>query len=366
MLNSAGLYLSIEDEIIRNESRNIYSDMEGKMKQLTDKEKIQSIKSFQSTILKLEKALGQMEEKGANTTLVRKRLGAIKTGLGILEYLFDGKPQACSYEELLEAKTLMEEMLPSIRSQLNTSKAGGPQRTLLDRRVSSLEQAVQAIEMHVHPMGNENDSSIEGNNYAGPVDSDETGVDNFNSHTGKHGISIVKPLPEHLDQAFQVFEETIPDAFEKEGLGHLTQVIEDEVAHKKKMLSHSLEEKDPEIFFLLAMHKDRVIGTISYGPRGKEIRECTGEELQGIGELGSLMVLPGFQGRGVASALIKALVRELHVAGIDGFCLDSGYKRAQKKWLRKFGEPYKIAQDFWGEGSDHMVWSVKTSDFHKE
>lgn len=336
------------------------------MKQLTDKEKIQSIKSFKSTIRKLEKALGQMAEKGANTTLVRKRLGAMKTGLGILEHLWDEKPQACSSQELLEAKILMEEMLPSIRSQLNTSKAGSPQRTLLQRRVISLEQAVQAIGLQVLSRGNKNDGSLEGNNHDGSVDSDETGVDNFSSHTGKLGISIVKPLPDHLDQAFQVFEETLPDAFEKEGLGHLTREIEDEVAHKKKMLSRSLEEKDSEIFFLLAMHKDRVIGTISYGPRGKEIRECTGEELEGVGELGSLMVLPGFQGQGVASALIKALVRELHVAGIEGFCLDSGYKRAQRKWLRKFGDPYKVAQDFWGEGSDHMVWSVKTADHLKE
>jgi len=55
------------------------------MIKVTDKEKIESISSLQSSIRKTEKSLGQMNDKGVSTTLVRKRLEALKTGLDILE-----------------------------------------------------------------------------------------------------------------------------------------------------------------------------------------------------------------------------------------------------------------------------------------
>jgi GNAT superfamily N-acetyltransferase len=81
--------------------------------------------------------------------------------------------------------------------------------------------------------------------------------------------------------------------------------------------------------------------------------------------LGSLYVLPHFQGKGVGSALIQSMITFLHELGVEQFCLDSGFKSAQKRWLRKFGEPYKIAKDFWGEGSDHMVWLCQVTDYVK-
>lgn len=46
------------------------------MENVSNAVKLESIKSFQSTIGKLEKALTQMTEKGANTTLVEKRYKA--------------------------------------------------------------------------------------------------------------------------------------------------------------------------------------------------------------------------------------------------------------------------------------------------
>jgi GNAT superfamily N-acetyltransferase len=82
-----------------------------------------------------------------------------------------------------------------------------------------------------------------------------------------------------------------------------------------------------------------------------------------VGELGSLYVLPSYQGQGVGSALIKGMAISLKKQGIDQFCLDSGYKRAQKRWLRKFGEPYKTVKDYWGPDSVHMVWLCKINDY---
>lgn len=106
----------------------------------------------------------------------------------------------------------------------------------------------------------------------------------------------------------------------------------------------------------------RVIGTISFGPCGDDIRECTNNHLANVGELGGLYVLPEFQGQGVGSALIAAMIKHLQSMGVQKFCLDSGYKDAQRRWLRKFDEPYKVVKDHWGEDCDHLIWLCKVVD----
>ncbi|MFX3647807.1 MAG: GNAT family N-acetyltransferase [Paenibacillus sp.] len=168
------------------------------------------------------------------------------------------------------------------------------------------------------------------------------------------------------DGAYQVFERTIPAAFEQEGIGSLLDDIQDEITHKKAMIHTALQAKDhikSSVFFLVAKRGDVIVGTISYGPCGEEIRECTEDRVNDIGELGSLYVMPEVQGQGIGSALILALVNELQRRGIQQFCLDSGYQIAQKKWQRKFGEPYVVAKNYWGEGMDHMVWLCKVENF---
>lgn len=57
--------------------------------------------------------------------------------------------------------------------------------------------------------------------------------------------------------------------------------------------------------------------------------------------------------------MIEEMISYLEKRGIKEFCLDSGYKDAQKRWCRKFGNPYKIVKDYWGTGIDNMVWICK-------
>jgi GNAT superfamily N-acetyltransferase len=178
-------------------------------------------------------------------------------------------------------------------------------------------------------------------------------------------LLITKPTKKDLKSAYAVFETTIPDIFEKEGIGHLKEEILKEIAYKKHIITDSLENTDSDFVFLVAKMDDKVIGTISFGPCGNETKKCTNHQLDAIGELGSLYVLPHFQGKGVGSALIQSMIMFLHELGVEQFCLDSGFKSTQKRWLRKFGEPYKIAKDYWGEGSDHMVWLCQVTDFVK-
>lgn len=174
--------------------------------------------------------------------------------------------------------------------------------------------------------------------------------------------SIVRLTEHDLIGANRVFEITIRDAFDKQGIGHLEEGISGEISVKARMMRDSLDNKGGTIFYVARM-QDQVIGTISYGPSGEIIKECTKNELETVGELGSLYVLPEFQDQSIGSLLINTLIRELYSNGIEKFCLDSGYKRAQKKWVHKFGEPYMIVKDYWSEGSDHMIWLCSVSKF---
>lgn len=116
------------------------------MEALTEAEKVESLKSFRSTIRKSENALTSMTEKGANTTLVSKRLQALRIGLAVLEQAWDEKPHPYTDEDLAEARILLAGLLPSIEGIYAKSKAGSPQKTLLERRIKSLGLAVQMMD----------------------------------------------------------------------------------------------------------------------------------------------------------------------------------------------------------------------------
>lgn len=175
-------------------------------------------------------------------------------------------------------------------------------------------------------------------------------------------MTITKPTQSHIEDTCHVYAIAIRDAFEKEGLGHLEEDITSEIAYKRTLLTDFVSGNDTERFILIAIENDQVIGTISYGPCGKEIQTCTDAHFPAEGELGGLYVLPNAQGRGVGSKLIHAMIHEMHLMALKQFALDSGYTRAQKRWIQKFGDPYLIAQDFWGPGLHHMIWLCKVAD----
>ena len=115
------------------------------MEKLTESIKTESLKSFRSTIRKSETALSSMNEKGANTTLVSKRLKALRIGLAVLEQVWDEKPHPYTHEDLAEARILLAGLLPSIEGIYVKSNPGSSQKTLLERRIKSLELALQAM-----------------------------------------------------------------------------------------------------------------------------------------------------------------------------------------------------------------------------
>jgi hypothetical protein len=116
------------------------------MDYVSDEDKLLSIKSLQSSIRKSEKASAQMTEKGANTTLLSKRLKALQIGLAALEKVWSLRSHEYTKEDLAEARDTLMDLLPSIEKIYAKSKVGSPQKTLLERRIMSLKLSVQAIE----------------------------------------------------------------------------------------------------------------------------------------------------------------------------------------------------------------------------
>lgn len=45
--------------------------------------------------------------------------------------------------------------------------------------------------------------------------------------------------------------------------------------------------------------------------------------------------------------------------------MDSGYKRAQSIWKKKFVEPEILLEDYWGEEFDHMILRVRVSEINE-
>jgi hypothetical protein len=111
-----------------------------------DVTQLESIKSLESTIRKTEKALAQVTEQGASTTLIQKRLKALHIALAALEYIWKQSPLHYRQEDLADARHVLTGLFPSIQSSYAKSKAGSPQKTLLERRIKALELAVQAID----------------------------------------------------------------------------------------------------------------------------------------------------------------------------------------------------------------------------
>lgn len=116
------------------------------MEKLSNADRSESTKSLQSTIKKLENALSQMTQNGANTTLVQKRLHAIHIGLATLENSWNQKPHHYTHEDMAEARKVLIGLTSSVENSYAKSKAGSPQRTLLERRLKALGLAIQAID----------------------------------------------------------------------------------------------------------------------------------------------------------------------------------------------------------------------------
>lgn len=102
-----------------------------------------------------------------------------------------------------------------------------------------------------------------------------------------------------------------------------------------------------------------MVGTIEHGKANETIVACGDAYLSSLQEIGTVFIHPDFQGKGIGKALLAAMILLLKEKGEVKYCLDSGYKTAQKVWSHLLGTPKYILKDFWGPELDHFVWEVE-------
>lgn len=175
-------------------------------------------------------------------------------------------------------------------------------------------------------------------------------------------VEIRRPRAEDIEELNQFFSKVIRDTFDREGLSELLDDMKDEIESKKQYLKTDLDSNGENRYFLIALYENEIVGSIEYGPVSELITTCTEGAYRDDIEIGTVFVHPDYQRRGLGTLLLNLMLLTLQNRGINEFCLDSGYKNAQKVWKKKFGEPDYLLKDYWGAGSDHMIWKRTTND----
>jgi GNAT superfamily N-acetyltransferase len=175
-------------------------------------------------------------------------------------------------------------------------------------------------------------------------------------------IAIRRPGERDINELNLLFEITITDNFRREGIEHDIDGLKQEIHDKDCLLQEDFKSNGRERFFLVACHGGKIVGTISYGPCGEAICECSKGSLNDVGEVGTLYILPEYQKKGIGTLLLNSIFTVLMSRGIKEYCLDSGYKTAQQIWRRKFGEPVIVVKDYWAKGFDHYIWHRTLED----
>jgi GNAT superfamily N-acetyltransferase len=175
-------------------------------------------------------------------------------------------------------------------------------------------------------------------------------------------IEIRRPRKRDIEELNQFFSKVIRDTFDKEGLSELLDDMKAEINSKIHYLKTDLKSNGENRYFFIALYENEIIGSIEYGAVSELITSCTEGALSNWVEIGTVFVHPDYQRRGIGTLLLNVMLLTLQNRGINEFCLDSGYKNAQKVWKKKFGEPDYLLKDYWGLGSDHMIWKRNTKD----
>ncbi len=172
-------------------------------------------------------------------------------------------------------------------------------------------------------------------------------------------IEIRRPSIEDRQAINEFFEVVLKHTFEKEGIIELTETLEEEIIDKRRCFDQDIQSQGRERYFLIALIDDCIIGSIEYGVANDLITRCTDGALSHLNEIGTVFVHPDHQRKGLGNLLLNAIYQAMNRKGIKEFCLDSGYKTAQKIWIKKYGLPTYHLKDYWDEGADHMVWRVE-------
>ncbi|MGQ3480222.1 GNAT family N-acetyltransferase [Paenibacillus sp. TY11] len=177
-----------------------------------------------------------------------------------------------------------------------------------------------------------------------------------------NNVEIRRPEVKDIEKLNELFRIVITDTFATEGIGNKLADIEDEIETKRVYLESDFESHGEQRYFLIAVDGNQIIGSIEYGPASELISKSTNYRFKKLCEVGTVFVHPNYQKMGVGNLLLGTMYLALQNREVEEFCLDSGYRTAQKIWKKKFGTPDYLLKDYWGEGYDHMIWRIKVKD----
>lgn len=175
-----------------------------------------------------------------------------------------------------------------------------------------------------------------------------------------YGMKIGRPREEDTLKIHEFFDTVIRSTFGNNNLGGMRESLQEEKTYKRSCLRQDFDSEGQERYFLIAKLDETIIGTIEYGS-SNEIVKNVDEALIHIKEVGTVYVHPDYQRQGVGRKLLDAIGQSLIDRGFDQCIMDSGYPSAQAIWMKKFGPPYHLLKDYWGQGDDHMIWLLKAS-----
>lgn len=165
-----------------------------------------------------------------------------------------------------------------------------------------------------------------------------------------------------MEQIHQFFRLVITDTFAKDGIANLKDDIEAEIETKKLYAEEALNSDGEKRYFVVAYAGKQLVGTIDFGPTSNLIKELSKGEIDNLPEVGSLLVHPKFQKKGIGNKLLLTIFQTLKEKGVHEFCFDSGYKKAQIIWTKKFGVPTVLVKNYWGVGNHHMIWRKRVCE----
>lgn len=182
------------------------------------------------------------------------------------------------------------------------------------------------------------------------------------------GENIVKEINisyaklEERESINDFFRLVLIDTFKKNEILELVDTLNSEIEDKRRCLDQAFESAGRDRCFLIAKDKELIVGSVEYGPSNDLILSCTDGELKKVKEIGTVFVHPDYQSKGIGSKLLISILLEMQKAGIEEFCLDSGYKIAQKIWISKLGYPQYHLENYWGKNADHMIWRKRVEE----
>lgn len=175
-------------------------------------------------------------------------------------------------------------------------------------------------------------------------------------------VLINKPVPMDIQQIRDVLRITLTDTFTKESDEDCDDEIRSEIEEKIGYLKECLESNYKMPYFLVVKDQEKIVGILSYGKCNDMIIKGSNGKYKDIGEIGTAYVLPKYQNKGILTQLLNSMYLHLMRINTYEFVLDCGFRRSQKIWRKKFGEPNIIMEDYWGKGSHHMIWHVNLKD----